>query len=78
MIRVTVELIPHGREALAETIAVGEIWNDGTSLVRGLGNYGFRLEDDRHELLLEGKLQHHNRAQTVWALLRRTLNAAFA
>ncbi len=42
MIRITIELVPHGYEARKEVIAKAEIANDGTGTnIRG--NYRYRL-----------------------------------
>ncbi len=40
MIRVTIELFPHGQQSLRETLGVMDIWNDATGDPT-TGNYGF-------------------------------------
>ena len=42
MIRVTVELVPHGIEGRKKHLGTAEIWNDATGNL-ATGNYGYRL-----------------------------------
>lgn len=68
MIRVTVELVPHGSEAHKKTLAVMEIANDGTG-DRTIGNYNATMTaeytEGRH-----GRVEGFSRnAQSVWSLV---------
>jgi hypothetical protein len=70
MIRVTVELLPHGDEAHKRQLAVMEIANDGTGNV-STGNYRGTLhaeytpEKGRHGQVFE----FHRQRQSVWSLV---------
>lgn len=43
MVRVTIELVPHGDESQKRTIGLINIMNDGTSPNRAIGNYTAEL-----------------------------------
>ena len=79
MIRITIELVPHGDASRAKILARGEIVNDGSGTVRR-GNYYFWLSQS-------GRITHKTRwgqvrdfprmSKNVWHLLARCLNTAF-
>jgi hypothetical protein len=74
MLRITIELVPFGREAYKRTIAGINIINDGTGDV-DIGNYKYELMDD-HGDSIKGKLKGHNRQQSVFKILQAVLNKA--
>ena len=79
MLRITIELVPHGIESRARVIAVGKIANNATGTPR-LGNYTFELSKC-------GQVKQCSRSGNVlgfprerfnaWHLLRTVLNRAF-
>jgi len=79
MIRVTVELVPHGDEKCARILCRGVIANDGSgTLLRG--NYRFSLSQQGRPTVpsREGEVKDFPRlSKNVWHLLHRVLNAAF-
>ena len=68
MIRVTVELVPHGVEDLKETLGVMTIFNTG----RGTfikGDYAYAvIEEDK--IVAEGCLEH-KRKESFWKLIEK-------
>lgn len=66
MIRVSIELVPHGVEERKRRIGTVEIWNDGTG-TNARGNYGART------IKLDG---HTGRTATIknWARLSRPVH----
>lgn len=79
MIRVTVELIPHGVEARKRTLAVGEIANDGSGTYSS-GNYTAwfgRVKTGKARNGRQGEVKDFPRqAKNVWHLLAHCLRAA--
>lgn len=83
MLRVTVELWPHGRADKKKTLAVMDIYNDGTG-TDTRGNYKYRVY--RRPVIgrplskpsREGAVTNYPRkAYPVWELVRRVLNGAW-
>lgn len=80
MIRVTVELVPHGDESRARVLARGTIANDGTGTLRR-GNYRYSLSQQGrlNTATREGAVTNFPRlSKNVWHLLALVLNTAFA
>lgn len=79
MIRVTVELVPHGDESRARVLARGTMTNDGTGTLQR-GNYRFQLSQSGRPNATSrvGSVRDFpRRAKNVWWLLREVLNEAF-
>jgi len=74
MLRITIELVPHGKEEFKRTIGGINIINDGTGNTK-YGNYKYELIDDLADSI-KGKLKDHNRFQSVYKLLQSVLNKA--
>lgn len=76
MLRVTVELIPHGNEARRQTVATMEIANDLTG-DEIAGNYKYRLwEAERGAyapMTKDGRILNQIRNSSVFTLLRAVL-----
>jgi hypothetical protein len=70
MLRVTVELIPHGNENQKSTIGLMEIVNDKTG-TEYLGNYYYSLGNT--ETINSGKYNGFNRSLGFWRLIERIL-----
>lgn len=71
MIRITIELVPHGVEYLSRTIGVATIANDGTG-TKDVGNYVYKLftEEESPKLWKTGEIKGFERLRyTVWKLL---------
>jgi hypothetical protein len=81
MIRVTVEMVPHGNEKRAYVIGIGVIANDGTGNTR-LGNYVYALnviEGGATVKYQSGEIKGFRRLEnSVWRLLYRCLNDIFS
>ena len=78
MLRVTIELVPHGVESLAKTIHVAEIWNDSSGDLF-TGNYGAKLykRNSRKAVWKTVRVEGFKRKRLlVWDLLYRVLRAA--
>lgn len=76
MIRVTIEIFPHGNEAFKRTLATADIWNDGCG-TPFLGSYGYRLRGRGGRVFRAGYLGEFKRSQfTVWWLLAAVLEGA--
>ena len=74
MLRVTVELVPHGEEDRAYTIGTMLIANDGTGSL-GYGNYGFAYcNTDNDNVIAIGTLQNFPRHLGAWQLIKRALS----
>jgi hypothetical protein len=71
MLRVTIELVPHGQEDKCKTIGIATIFNDGTSKRPELGNYVGLFTTDKHEGMVY--LDQHDRARNVWSLVYECL-----
>lgn len=82
MLRVTVELLPGGREHAARTLSVAHIWNEGRS--KKGAHYGIRLGREMPDIdhnaqaydkdNLTGKLRHYPRwSASIWDLVARSL-----
>ena len=74
MLRVTVELVPHGHEEEKEVIGIASIVNDGSG-THELGNYvAFFLTHD--SLWGQSIVKKFPREENVWELLYRALTVA--
>lgn len=76
MIKVTVELWPHGDELTKRTIATADIINDGTG-TNTVGNYRYRLRGKNGRQLKEGELKGFKRIFNVWYLIGLVCVRAF-
>jgi hypothetical protein len=72
MIRVTVELVPFGRDEWAKRIGTLLIANDGTLRGEDMGNYVF-IRDDDQVGRREGSVSEHDRSGSVWDLIGKCL-----
>ena len=76
MIKITVELLPHGRESKKQVIAAGEIVNDGSGNIKS-GNYRatfIHKIPDGDMVILRSKVKGFSRADTgVWNLILEAL-----
>ena len=73
MLRVTIELVPLGIEAMKRTIATANIWNDGTGTPTQ-GNYKYTLFGKRNRVLAEGEVKGFPRKRLLaWDLMYRVL-----
>lgn len=71
MIRITVELLPHGDESRARVIGLATITNDGTGTDRQ-GNYKLRFWNGGVLPWRTGRLEGFPRkSRNVWHLLQR-------
>jgi hypothetical protein len=70
MLRVTVEVIPHGNEQQKSTIGLMEIVNDGNG-TEHTGNYFYSLGDGKK--INSGKYTGFNRDNGFWRLIERIL-----
>lgn len=76
MIRIKIEMVPHGVEADTYTIAEGRIINDGTgTLTRG--NYTYSLSHKGRVYRSGGVKNFPRKTHNVWKLLIRVLWEAF-
>jgi hypothetical protein len=74
MIRIKIDLVPHGIESKSRPIGQMEIWNDATGDHRR-GNYKFRFSRERGKER-SGELKDFPRlSANVFELIRRCLNA---
>lgn len=71
MLRITVELVPFGKEEFKKDIGEIIIINDGTGDYK-LGNYKYTIGDETGTI--KGKFKGHNRLQSVFQLLKSVLN----
>lgn len=71
MLRITIDLVPLGKEEFKREIGKITIVNDGTGDYR-IGNYRYTVGDDTGTI--KGKLKGHNRLKSVFHLLRDVLN----
>ena len=69
MIRVTVEIVPFGRDEWAKRVGTLLIANDGTE-VGDVGNYVFVRKDDRMGYH-EGTIMNHDRSGSVWDIIAK-------
>lgn len=79
MLKIIIELWPHGNEAEKKVIAEGIIANNGTGNPT-YGNYCYLLRRgssaevaDRRAIVGEGEIEGHYRPENAWELLRKTL-----
>jgi hypothetical protein len=80
MVRVTLELLPHGSKRGIKEIGKIEIWNDGTG-TGNLGNYGYRIYHGgkyafRAEVYKTGSIKGFPRKWSPYRLLQRVLKDA--
>ncbi len=76
MLRISIDLVPHGDETKKRSLGTAKIWNDGTSLDTKIGNYKFSLLKWRGAkgIWKEGKLKNFPRKRLgAWDLLYRAL-----
>lgn len=74
MIRITIELLPHGYEEKKTIIATGKIVNDGTGSV-SIGNYKYELELYKQSWN-HGEIKGFPRQEkNIWQLLREVLSS---
>ncbi len=77
MIRVTVELVPHGVEENKKVLATGKIWNDGSGSP-WLGSYGYELKGANDRVIKAGYLGEYKRNDYhIWWLLAAVLKTAY-
>lgn len=77
MIRVVIELWPHGDESRKRLLASADIGNDGTGSPE-VGNYVYRLRNKAGAIWKKGHITGFPRQRaTAWRLLRLILNDAF-
>lgn len=79
MLRITIELVPHGDESKKKVIAQGEIVNTGTGdWIHG--DYAYRLHEEHRQsgsrCTFEGELLRHPRRLEAMDLLYRVLERA--
>lgn len=73
MLRVTVEIVPHGDEEKAETLGMMTIANDGTNSFRPqMGNYDVNLVSGRYTNL-ERRVEDYSRELGFWPLIWKAL-----
>lgn len=71
MIRVTIELVPHGNEFLKKTLGEISIINDGTGTEKK-GNYYVRAFDLESGLGKEFNIKSFTRKSLFWNLVGKT------
>ena len=80
MLRITIELIPHGVEEAKRTLTTAEIWNTSGATDENSGNYSFKLMDCgrlHSRTFRQGSVEGFPRKKmTAWSLLKRVLNNA--
>jgi hypothetical protein len=70
MLRVTVELVPHGNEQEKSIIGLMEIVNKGNG-TESIGNYFYSLGDGK--IINSGQYNGFNRSLGFWRLIERIL-----
>ena len=70
MLRITIEVVPHGKEEFKREIGKIIIANDGTGDYR-IGNYEYTISDETGKIT--GRVKGHNRLRSVFHLLREVL-----
>ena len=74
MLRVTIELVPHGDETRAREIGTMLIANDGEGThVKGDYAYVYGYTDRRGVKFSTGTLKNFYRSQGAWALIKKIL-----
>lgn len=77
MIRVTIELFPHGDETRKRTLGSADIWNDGSGDI-STGNYGYRIRGKDGRVFRVGTVTGFRRlSASAWQLLALALRDAF-
>lgn len=76
MLRVTVELVPHGIEERKSVIATGTIYNDGASGFKELGDYVALFESQTHGVH-KTTLKNYERRRNVWELVYECLKNVY-
>jgi hypothetical protein len=78
MIVVKVELWPGGDESRSESLGEAKIWNE--SNLADISDYGYLLKTEetpyQDGLLTCGDIKQHNRFQSVWSLVGKTIQSA--
>lgn len=79
MIKITVELCPHGDEKNSEVIGLAKIWNDTTGS-KSSGNYGYKIfKRGTSSIWRMGEIKNFPRKSlTGWDLLFRILRQEFS
>jgi hypothetical protein len=77
MLRITIELVPHGVESAAKTLHVAKIWNDGSGNLAS-GNYEARLSTRGNRSVWKAvRVEGFKRKRLLaWDLLYRVLKIA--
>ena len=74
MIRITIEMLPGGREEGKRILASGLIWNDGTGS-KYLGNYKYHLQKKTGRSAKHGRvINFQRRSKDEWELLKLVLD----
>lgn len=81
MLRVTVEVIPHGDEGKKFPIAQMHIVNDMTHNSVDMGNYDYLITGPDapfekrfiNPLVLCGRVENHDRSKACWSLIKKAL-----
>ena len=79
MLRITVDLFPHGDKNKKQTLGILEIWNDGTGTEEN-GNYKFWISKANTTTIVKwrGAVQNFKRLEeSVWRLLYLSLKQIF-
>lgn len=73
MLRVTVELIPHGDESKRETIGELEIWNTGFG-TKEIGIYDAQISERCNLMGFKEDIEH-TRGEGFWKLIVKALQS---
>lgn len=72
MLRVTIELLPHGREDNKKVIGIMEVMNDGSG-TEEIGNYNIILREGKKEFKRGGVNEFHRKELGPWDLVYQAL-----
>lgn len=75
MLRIRVELVPHGNESQATQIASMIVANDGSGDSEW-GNYVYAYGNNSSKEITSGVIKDHYRPMGLWTLLKRVLNSS--
>ncbi len=73
MVRVTIEIVPHGNDEEAYKVSEINIVNDLSGTL-DKGNYIYKLDADN--IIIEGKYKGFNRSEGVLPLVKKVLTKA--
>ena len=77
MIKVKIELWPHGSEENKQELASANIWNDGTGNQQH-GSYGYELFGKSGHRVASGKVKEFKRKEyTVWWLVAAIMKVVY-